>query len=304
MVAIVAASLIMGRSQERSAARALADVQAAIPPLAEKGVAPPELSATAVFVKRLATGEILLDRESWLELPVASLTKLMTALLLVELSPPGEVIAFSAQAKAAGEPDVKRGPVLAGERVSVDGVIQLLLIVSANDAAYAAAEHLGVRDDIGSTGLFTDRISTFVERMNERAQTLGLRGTRFANPAGNDDPDNYSTARDIASLAEFIARNRPELWAVSRLPAAVLMTLDGRSYPIVNTNPLLGEYPALSGSKTGFEDQAQGTLVFLYSLASEDMLAAVLLKSGDRFGDERKLIEWIESNFEVATAQP
>lgn len=302
MVAVVAASLIMGRSHERSAARALADIHAAIPPLAKKGAAPPVLSATAVFVKRLATGEVLLDRESRLELPIASLTKLMTALLLVELSPPGGAIAFSAQAKAAGEPDDKRSSIAAGERVGVDGMIQLLLIASANDAAYAAAEHLGVRSDGGGAGSFAERINTFVERMNERARILGLSRTHFANPAGNDDPGNYSTARDIASLAEFIARHRPELWAASRLPEAALMTQDGHSYSIANTNPLLGEYPALAGSKTGFEDQARGTLVFLYSLAPEDSLVAVFLKSEDRFGDERKLIEWIESNFELAPA--
>jgi D-alanyl-D-alanine carboxypeptidase len=140
--------------------------------------------------------------------------------------------------------------------------------------------------------------------MNERAGSLGLAHTRFANPAGNDDPENYSTARDVATLGEFIAQHHSELWRVSQLSQTVVTSQSGRSYHLENTNPLLEEYPGIYGSKTGLDEQARGTLVFLYQIAPQDIIVAVLLKSEDRFGDERKLLGWLESNFTIAADRP
>lgn len=279
-----------------------ADLKPSAPRLLRKAGAPqPEVTALAVLVARLKTGEVLFERESGRRAPIASLTKLMTALVLAESVEPLREIPFGAEARGAGSPDEKRSAVRAGDTLKAEDVLTLLLVSSDADAAYAAAEYVAVlkRPELGEAP-FGERIRAFVALMNERAGALGLADTRFANPGGSDDPENYSTARDLARLAASITERRPELWAATRIRETFVFGASGRRYGVVNTNPLLGEYPAIYGSKTGFDDDAQGTLAMLYRLSTDELIAMVLLKSHDRFADGRALIQWLESNFAIA----
>lgn len=266
--------------------------------LLRRGTAEPELTAEAVLIERLKNGETLFGRNADARLPIASLTKLMTALLLAEEIEPLAEVEFSSSAKEIGAADDKRSAVLAGERLRAEDVLAMLLISSDNDAAYAVAEHVAARrrPELRSA-TFPERISAFVGLMNERAAELGLANTHFANPAGRDHPENFSSARDLGRLAAFIARERPALLAASRTRETFVFGARGRRYGLVNTDPLLGEFPALYGSKTGFEENAKGALLLLYQLAPDDPMAIVLLRSSDRFGDGRSAIGWLESGF-------
>lgn len=266
--------------------------------LARKSDVMPDISSEAAIVKRLKTGEALFERNVGQKLPIASLTKLMSALILAEMGEPLAEMEFSEDAKLAGQPDDKRSQTEAGERVKTEDIIKMMLVSSYNDAAYAAAENVAVskRPELDSKS-FQERVSFFVELMNRRAQTIGLANTHFANPAGSDDPDNFSTAQDIAELSKFINDTNPELWTSSRIQEIFIFGKAGRRYDLVNTNPLLKEYPSIYGSKTGFEDQAKGTLLILYQVARQDNVAIVILGSNDRFRDGKEAIRWLESNF-------
>lgn len=259
----------------------------------------PDVAATALIVVRLRDNGVLFEKNADLRLPIASLTKLMTALLLTENTEPLATVVFSQEAKRAGEPDDKRSSVPVGERIKTEDLLKMLLVSSDTDAAYAAAEYLGQNHDasLAPGALFAARVSGFIREMNQKAAALGLANTHFANPSGNDDPENFSTARDLTRLAGAITLVHPELWVASRIQETFIFSARGGRYGLVNTNPLLKEFPAIYGSKTGFDDEAKGALLILYRLAPGEIVAMALLGSPDRFGDGRELIRWLESSF-------
>ena len=271
-----------------------------IPRLIRKGPGEPDLNAEAVLVARFRNGEVLYQRNAEGRLPIASLTKLMTALIVAETTEPLAEIEFSEAAKGAGPADEKRSSVKIGERLKTEDVVKLLLVSSDTDAAYAAAEHAAGRSKAVPAGApFPERLRAFVARMNETAAALGLQSTHFANPTGSDEAMNFSTPSDLAALARTIWQSHPELWAITRIRETFVFGRDGERYGVVNTNPLLGEYPAIYGSKTGFEDEAKGALLLLYNLAPNDPIAIVLLRSRDRFADGRAAIGWLEEHFAI-----
>lgn len=289
------------RSPKLETASVAADPMLALPRLIRTAqTSPPEVRADAVLVVRFKTGEVLFEREPARRLPIASLTKLTTALIFAESVEPLRGVPFSPEALRAGDPDEKRSAVLAGDTLKAEDVLKLLLISSDADAAYAAAEYAAVLKEPGlAAASFEERIRAFVALMNGRARELGLADTHFANPGGSDDPENYSTARDLARLAAFITEHRLELWAVTRIRETFVFGASGQRYGVINTNTLLEEYPAIYGSKTGFEDEARGALLLIYQIAREEPIAIVLLRSGNRAADGRALIRWLEENFTV-----
>lgn len=301
-LALVSFTLPPGAAVRGPAGQQVAALAQGLPHLVRTGESALAASAETVLIERLASGEVLWERNADLSLPIASLTKLMTALALAEQGGELDYVLFSAEAKTAGDADEKRSAVAAGERIKAEDVLKMLLISSDNDAAYAAAEHVARRNRPElAAAAFEERLRAFVALMNERAGALGLADTRFANPGGSDDPENYSTARDLARLAALIARERPDLWAISRIRETFVFGASGGRYGLVNTNPLLGEFPAIHGSKTGYDDQARGTLLVLYQLAPGDPVAIIILNSRDRFADGRAAIQWLESNFTIAS---
>src|SRR3989338_2772395 len=273
--------------------------QAATPLLARLPGAPlPEVRAEAVAVVRLRGDEVLFAKNAEARLPIASITKLMTALVFADAVEPLTPVAISDSAKRVGEEDEKRSSLPAGERVRAEDLLKLLIISSDGDAAYAAAEYLGGMDAPGDI-LFQDKVARFVARMNAQAGELGLANTHFANPSGMDDPENFSSAVDLIRIAEEITKRHPEIWSASRTQEFFVFGEKGKRYSVVNTNPLLGEFPAIFASKTGFEDEARGALLMLYQLAPDERIAIVLLRSPDRFADGRALIRWVENSFSI-----
>jgi serine-type D-Ala-D-Ala carboxypeptidase (penicillin-binding protein 5/6) len=202
---------------------------------AEAAVDPPSSSARAVLVATGA-GEVLYERNAERELPMASITKLMTAIVVLERKRPGDLMTVRETAAAVGESSVH---LRVGEKLRVRDLLAAALIQSANDAAFALAA--------GTAG----DVSDFVRLMNAKARRLGLTHTHFVRPDGLDVPGHYSSARDVLKLAR-VAMRKP---LVRRLVAMRSATIaGGRS--LFSWNDLLGRYPGLIGVKTGHTNAA------------------------------------------------
>ncbi len=214
----------------------MAAVLAAGAPASALGATPPPAvpNAAAAIVVDGRNGEVMFAKRAGEQRPIASTTKLMTALLTLERTRPKEVFTAAAYDAAPVESQIGLAP---GEQMTVADLLEALLLESANDAAVTLAEGVsGTRE-------------AFVADMNARAEELGLEDTSYANPIGFDDPLNHSTARDLAVLArELLARRR--FARVVDLPLAELES-GARPRVIDNRNTLVAAYPFVSGVKTG-----------------------------------------------------
>jgi D-alanyl-D-alanine carboxypeptidase (penicillin-binding protein 5/6) len=216
-------------------------------------------------------------------LPPASLTKIMTALVVLEDFRPDEVVRIDAAAAAATGTRLK---LRAGERLTAGALLTAMLMVSANDACAALATHVG-----GST-------AAFVARMNARAAALGLSNSRFANPCGFDGTGHYSSARDLAQLATQ-AMAHPEFAAVVGRARDRISTVDGeRSFDLKNRNALIDTYAPAIGIKTGYTSRAGKCLA---ALAEKDghRVLVVMLDAKSRWWDT---IGLVEQAFDAANA--
>jgi serine-type D-Ala-D-Ala carboxypeptidase (penicillin-binding protein 5/6) len=198
--------------------------------------APPAVDADAYFVQNASTGEVLAAEDARERLPMASITKLMTAVVALERASLDDVAAVSRSTAAIGESTINLRP---GERVTLRDLIRAALVQSANDAASAIAAYVGK----GS-------VERFVRMMNTRARQLGLTDTHFVNPSGLDAPGHVSSARDVTKLAR-VAMNKPFVRETVRLVSA---TAAGRR--LYTWNDLLSTFPNLIGVKTGHTSRA------------------------------------------------
>lgn len=273
----------LARLSAASPANTLQEQLEELRPTAKPGLAPPDIRAQAAFsILILPGGEerVLFAKNQDETLPIASLTKLMTALVSLESYDPEEEILVSAEA-VAQEGD--QGSLLVGQTLSVQEMLYPLLLQSSNDAAVALAERMGQ--------------DHFIDRMNHRADTLRLTKTSFVNPNGldPDDPEglpNLSSARDLAELSVFVKRQHPEIFKILVLP---------QFGPYVNTNEFVrsnGWQTKVLGGKTGQTDLAQGCLILLLqSPKNKGYTVNVILGAGDRFGEMRKLVNWTHEGF-------
>jgi D-alanyl-D-alanine carboxypeptidase (penicillin-binding protein 5/6) len=222
----------------------------------------------------IADGQPLWAAEADKPLPSASLTKLMTALLVVESAQGESVVTVSrTAARATGA----RMGLATGARLSVSDLLAGLLLRSGNDACIALAEHVA-----GSE-------ARFVARMNERARAWGLAGTRFANACGFDAPGHHASARDLAALARRLLAV-PELARLVAQERLEVAGADGRRYALANTNLLFGIVPGLAGVKTGYTARAGHCLV-AYARRDGREVLVVLLRGADRWWDAVAMIE-------------
>lgn len=218
------------------------------------------------------SGEILWQRKPTIERPIASLTKMMTALLIAERAPPTDRVLVSR--KAAHTPGSATGVLPAGKRVPHGPLLKALLMISANDAAVALAEH-----DSGST-------VRFVARMNARARSMGLDCTRFSTPNGLKDRDNRSCALDLAALARADLAN-PRIAAIARTRyAKPSFPIKGRRLHLANNHYFLShglrgvDGARVTGLKTGWTDGAGRCYVTTAELGDRH-LGVVVLDSPD-----------------------
>jgi D-alanyl-D-alanine carboxypeptidase (penicillin-binding protein 5/6) len=210
----------------------------------------------------------------------ASLTKILTALLVLEaVAPTAEVVVSGRAARAEGA----RIALTAGMRMTVADLMTAMLLRSANDACLALAEHVA-----GSE-------AAFVARMNARAAALGLRDSHFANACGFDAPDHYASARDLAVIADT-ALAQPAFADIVAREKGVARARDGRVFRFDNTNVLLGRVEGARGVKTGWTKAAGRCLVGLAQRGNTRVLV-VLLGAPDRWWDA---VAMLESAFDEA----
>lgn len=229
--------------------------------------------ASAYLVK--ADRQVLWAKAADKRLPPASLTKIMTGLLVLEHYRPGHLVVVSRQ--AAAESGSRIG-LKAGDRMHVDSLLAAMLIQSANDACHALADHVAGDE------------RHFVALMNRRAREWGLRDTRFVNACGHDHSSHYSSARDLAALAE-----RALAQAVfARLVPVVegeITTSDGRRrFRLANHNALIGRYPGALGVKSGYTPNAGKCLVALARRDGREVLL-VLLNAPNRWWDAVDMLD-------------
>ncbi len=230
-------------------------------------------------------GKTVWARRPDLRLPPASLTKVMTALLAIERGRLDEVVTVSPA--AAAETGTRLG-LAPGDRMRAAELLAAALLGSANDAARALAEHLA-----GSE-------RQFVERMNARAQALGMRDTHFANATGHDQRGHYSTARDLALLAEAALRDAifSELVAVVRV---TVRTADGkRVFTLENKNEMVGRYRGVIGVKTGYT-QAAGPCLIALAERGQTRVLLVMLNAPNRWWDG---VAMLDSAFALTAGRP
>jgi D-alanyl-D-alanine carboxypeptidase len=227
------------------------------PPLALRGVAVPQRDALQIRFRHppragllfdLDTGRVLWQRNPLLRVRIASLNKMMTALIVVRSAPPDARVLVTKQ--AVETPGSKVGVLPRGRYVPLESMLYGLLLPSGNDAAVALAQRVA-----GS-------MSAFVSRMNAEAAKLGLACTRYSSPSGFYDEGNFSCPADLAVLARQDLR-QARLAAIVRTASAVLpFPIKGGKLYLYNNNPLLiYHYPGVTGLKTGYTTAAGRCLV-------------------------------------------
>jgi D-alanyl-D-alanine carboxypeptidase (penicillin-binding protein 5/6) len=227
----------LARATRAAAAAAFAVALAAVLALLaapQARAAAPTVRAAAAIVVEPATGDVVFARAPEAERPIASTTKLMTALLALERLRLSEKVTAVAYHGITGESVVG---LRAGERMSAADLLRAMLLASANDAAATLAARIGGTQ------------AGFVALMNRRARRLGLQETHYANPIGLDGPSAHSSAEDLVKLTLILRKDR-FFRTVTDLPRATLRT-GAHPRAIVNRNDLVREVPYVNGVKTG-----------------------------------------------------
>lgn len=220
--------------------------------------------------------KVLFTKNSDIKLPIASLTKLMTAVIVLDNYNLADNITLDKKADLM--PPVQQD-LKVGNTLPIEEFLYIMLIESSNKSAFALSEKIGE--------------PKFVDLMNKKALDIGLANTFFADPTGLSDR-NVSTAKDLSKLAEYILKNYPKIIDISRTQA-----IDLPNYGVVtNTNQLLGQIPEIIAGKTGFTTDAKGCLLLVVSnQKANDYLIYVILGSDDRFSEMKNIINWTNSAY-------
>lgn len=251
-----------------------------IMPPASQLVIPTRLSASGVVVLAMAGGERVYEKQADVPRPMASLTKIMTALLIAEHHAMDEVVTIP---ESATQVEGNRVYLQAGERFTVGDLLSALLMSSANDVAAAfALYHSG-------------SVPAFVAEMNARAKALGLRSTHFANPMGLDSADQWSTPEDLAWLASFALRF-PEIRTRMGERGERIVSLQGRPIALTHTHALLhANPPTVLAGKTGTTDAAKECLISLVESGRTSYII-VLLRSDQRYRDTAVILQALSAS--------
>jgi len=247
-------------------------------PLIKQAVDSPRLSARSALLVDVDSGTVIFQKNPHFRLNPASITKMTTAIAALEIYPVDEIITVK-----AAYPVGKTMNLEADEKISVENLIYGLLIHSANDAAFVLA------------GQQPKKVKTFIERMNQLAEELGLKDTHFVNFDGEDDLGHYSTAWDLAQLSRWALRDNIFIQAVGTREISVWDVRKEISHHLETTNELLGVVPEIKGIKTGWTPIAGECFVSLIQLENRRLIS-VVLNSNNRFGDTKTLVNWAKQS--------
>lgn len=243
----------------------------------------PSVSAQSAALIEQSSGRLLYEKDSHEKLPIASITKVMTAILAIESGKMNHVVTVSNQAiKAEGSSIYLK----AGERLPLRDLVYGLMLRSGNDASVAIAEGVAGSEQ------------GFVFMMNEKAKELGLSDTHFANPNGLDSPDHYSTASDMANLTRYAMDNKDFRKIVGTRSYRAGATNKEGIRVWNNKNKMLRLYKFATGGKTGFTKKSGRTLISTASNGKMSLIA-VTLNDGDDWRDHANLFEWGFSTYSL-----
>lgn len=235
-----------------------------------------QIPAHSILLKELRSGRVLYQHDVEKRLSPASLTKIMSALIILENGQLDDLVTVSKNAARAPKTHLR---LKVGEVYRLKDLLKAMMMVSANDACLAAIEHVGGNED------------QFVRLMNAKATSLGLDDTHFSNGCGFDGSDHYSTAEDLARLSEVAMRNAVFREAVKEEREIITPVTGYRTYVLHNTNRLLGRIPGVEGVKTGFTSKAGRCLIAKVSQNGSDLLL-VILNSNRRWNTAKSLIDY------------
>ena len=276
-----------------SLALALFLLAAAIPAVGAEGDSPLSLSCASAVLMEKETGSLLFEENAHEKLEPASVTKIMTLLLIMEAVDSGrlsleDTVTVSAYAAGMGGSQVYLEE---GEQMSVGEMIKCVTVVSGNDCAVALAEHLA-----GSE-------TAFVSLMNQRAQELGMADTTFLNCTGLPAQGHVTSAYDIALMSRELILNHP---SIRQYTTIWMDSIRGGEFGLTNTNRLIRFYPGATGLKTGSTDSA---LYCMSATAERDgmELIAVVMKApstSQRFEDAKSLLDYGFANYTLSSVYP
>lgn len=235
----------------------------------------PSLSARSAVLIECESGEVIFGKDESVRLPMASTTKIMTALTVIEDCSLSDTVVIRHEACGIEGSSIY---LREGERFTVEELLYALMLASANDAATALALHAG-----GSIEAFTDK-------MNEKASSLGLTDTHFTNPHGLYDSDHYTTARDLALIAAYASKNESFKKICSTKKTVIGGDKDSARL-LSNHNKMLFSYDGAFGIKTGFTKNSGRCLVT--GATREGMsLIAVTLNAPDDWNDHKAMLDY------------
>ena len=243
--------------------------------------------ASAYGVIDYTTGNVILEKNLEKKVSIASLTKIMTAVVLLDLAEPSEK--FIVTKSASRQIPTKIG-VIPGERFTVEELINASLLTSANDAVEVIRE--------GVDAKYEKEI--FIKAMNEKSRIIGLKNTSFENPQGFDGDDHYSTVEDLTLLTHYALTNYPLIAQVAKKDYEFLPeSPDHKQYDLYNWNGLIGVYPGASGVKIGNTGDAGKTTIVTARRQGHEIIAIVLGAPGIK---ERDMwaAELLDAGFEIA----
>ena len=243
----------------------------------------PVLEAAAWIVVDVASETVLVEHNADEERPMASVTKLMTALVVRRHADLDSRVRVSQSAADVGEAEVG---LVAGEVWSVRDLLAAVLVRSGNDAAYALAEHVG------------GDLPGFADLMNEMAAELGLQHSHFINPHGLDADGHYTSAYDLSVIAQAVLEDDVLAQFTRTGIIRFKPAPDGTDRIARNTNRLLNRYPGVVGLKTGFTGKAGRVLVSAFE-AEGQMFTAVVMGSEDHFADTAALLDYVTQRLSI-----
>lgn len=247
------------------------------------------LNAKSAILMEESTGNILYESNPDERLPIASVTKVMTMLLIMEAVDSGKIslddmVTVSENAMSYGGSTMF---LETGEQLTVNDMLKGIAVASANDGCVAMAEHLA-----GSE-------SAFVDMMNEKAKKLGMENTHFMNTNGLDEDDHYSSARDVAIMSRELMKHE----TIFNYTSIWMDTLRGGKFQLANTNKLIRFYDGANGLKTGSTSKALCCLSAAAKRNDMQLIAVVLSAptSAERFASAKSLLDYGFANYAVNT---
>lgn len=252
-------------------------------PIYDSKTEKPVIDAKSGLVYDMRSGRFLFAKNSRIKLPIASLTKILSAVVVLEHLDMKETVVIP---KEVLKVDDEKQSLYLGEEITVQNLLKLMLIESSNDAAYALAYYAN-----NSKGI------NFVDKMNEKAQSLGMNDSNFLDPAGLND-DAYSVSEDLIKLIKYSFKY-DLVWKILTEKSIVVKSIDGKiEHKVESTDQLLGVIPDIFGGKTGYTEKALGCMILVVDIPNKnDKLISVVLGSRSRFDDTKKLTDWVKSTY-------